>query len=100
MNFFLIIELWFTNQTYLKSIVGQEGEPMNITCSSEPKRYTSALKLETNGTVKAIGKKHTVRYAFIPDRTDHLTHFQCLDSNHSSIMIEVELSIRCKYVGT
>lgn len=55
--------------------------------------------LASNGTVKAIGDNITVTYSFIPDRTDHLTTYQCVDSKHSSIMIKVELTVRCKYVG-
>ncbi|CAG2214088.1 unnamed protein product [Mytilus edulis] len=55
--------------------------------------YITALTLESNGTVKAIGDNQTVSYSFTPDRSDHLTKYQCVDSKHSSIMVEVELSI-------
>ncbi|CAC5393423.1 unnamed protein product [Mytilus coruscus] len=52
------------------------------------------VKIETNGTVKAIGDNKSVSFLFIPDRTDHLTIYKCEDSTHSSIMIEVKLLIR------
>ncbi|VDI46712.1 Hypothetical predicted protein [Mytilus galloprovincialis] len=89
-----VSKLWFINQTELKAIVGQEGETLHIICSSDPDRYITELTLKSNGTVKAIGDNHTVSFSFIPDRTDHRRKFQCVDSNHSSIMVEVELSIR------
>ncbi|VDI21739.1 Hypothetical predicted protein [Mytilus galloprovincialis] len=90
-----ISELWFINQTNLKTIVGQEGETIRIICSTDTGQYITALTLESNGSTKAIGDNQTVSYSFIPNRTDHLTKFQCVDSKHSSIMIEVELTIRC-----
>ncbi|XP_071139037.1 uncharacterized protein [Mytilus edulis] len=89
-----VSKLWFINQTDLKTIVGQEGEALDIICSSDPDQYITELTLESNGTVKAIGDNQTVSYLFIPYRTDHLTKYQCLDSKHSSIMIEVELIIQ------
>ncbi|CAC5391385.1 unnamed protein product [Mytilus coruscus] len=88
-----VAKLWFSNQSDLKTIVGQEGESMDIKCSSDTKKYITALNIVSNGTVKAIGDNQTVSYSFIPDRTDHLTKYQCVDSKHSSIMVEVELSI-------
>ncbi|VDI04036.1 Hypothetical predicted protein [Mytilus galloprovincialis] len=88
------VELWFINQTDLKTIEGQEGETLDIICSSEPDQYITELKLESNGTVKAIGDNQSVSFSFIPDRTDHRRKFQCVDSNHSSIMVEVELTIK------
>ncbi|CAG2208416.1 unnamed protein product [Mytilus edulis] len=93
-----LVKLWFINQTDLKTIVGQEGETLDIICFSDPEQYITELTLKSNGTVKAIGDNQTVSFSFIPYRTDHLTKFQCVDSNHSSIMIEVELSIRCSAV--
>ncbi|CAG2208423.1 unnamed protein product [Mytilus edulis] len=89
-----VFKLWFINQTHLKTIVGQEGEAIEIVCSCDTEQYITALTLESNGTIKAIGDNQTVSYSFIPDRTDHLTTYQCVDSKHSSIMIEVELSIK------
>lgn len=85
------------NQTYQKTIVGQEGSELDINCASETGQYLTALKLESNGTVKDIGDHQNVSYSIIPDRTDHLTKYRCVDSTHLSIMVEVELSIRCKY---
>ncbi|VDI21738.1 Hypothetical predicted protein [Mytilus galloprovincialis] len=90
----VVSKLWFINQTDLKTIVGQEGETLDIICSSDPDRYITELTLESNGTVKAIGDNQTVSFSFIPDRTDHRRKFQCVDSNHSSIMVEVELFIK------
>lgn len=72
---------------------------MDIKCFSDTTKYISALDIVSNGTVKAIGNNKTVSYSFIPDRTDHLTKYQCVDRKHSSIRVEVELSIMCKYVG-
>ncbi|CAC5386336.1 unnamed protein product [Mytilus coruscus] len=89
-----VAKLLFSNQTDLQTILGQEGEVMNINCSSDTKQYITALKIESNGTVKAIGDNQTVSFSFIPDRTDHMTIYKCLDIIHSSIMIEVELYIR------
>ncbi|CAG2190820.1 unnamed protein product [Mytilus edulis] len=89
-----VSKLWFINQTYLKTIVGQEGETIEIICSSDPDQYITELTLKSNGTVKAIGDNQTVSFSFIPDRTDHRRKFQCVDSNHSSIMVEVELTIK------
>ncbi|VDI51310.1 Hypothetical predicted protein, partial [Mytilus galloprovincialis] len=88
-----VSKLWFINQTHLKTIEGQEGEAMEIVCSSDTEQYITALTLESNGTVKAIGDNQTVSYSFTPDRSDHLTKYQCVDGKHSSIMVEVELSI-------
>ncbi|CAG2208424.1 unnamed protein product [Mytilus edulis] len=86
-------ELWFINKTNLKTIVGQEGETIRIICSTDTGQYITALTLESNGSIKAIGDNQTVSYSFIPNRTDHLTKLKCVDSKHSSIMIEVELTI-------
>ncbi|CAG2190819.1 unnamed protein product [Mytilus edulis] len=90
-----VAKLWFINQTNLKTIVGQEGETIRIICSTDTGQYITALTLESNGSTKAIGDNQTVSYSFIPNRTDHLTKLKCVDSKHSSIMIEVELTIRC-----
>ncbi|VDI38099.1 Hypothetical predicted protein [Mytilus galloprovincialis] len=90
----LFTELWFINQTHLKTIEGQEGEAIEIVCSCDTEQYITALTLKSNGTIKAIGDNQTVSYSFTPDRSDHLTKYQCVDSKHSSIMIEVELSIK------
>ncbi|VDI71493.1 Hypothetical predicted protein [Mytilus galloprovincialis] len=90
-----LAKLWFINQTNLKTIAGQEGEIIHIICGSNAEQFITALTLESNGTIKAIGDNQTVSYSFIPDRTDHLTKYQCVDSKHLSIMIEVELRIRC-----
>ncbi|VDI23018.1 Hypothetical predicted protein [Mytilus galloprovincialis] len=68
---------------------------MEITCSTNTGQYITAFTLESNGTSKAIGDNQTVSYSFIPDRTDHLTKLKCVDSKQSSIMIEVELTIKC-----
>lgn len=97
-KFSLTIDLRFINQTNKQTIVGQEGSELDINCASETGQYITALKLESNGTVNAIGDHQNVNFSFIPDRTDHLTKYRCVDSSHSSLMVEVELSIRCKYV--
>ncbi|CAC5391387.1 unnamed protein product [Mytilus coruscus] len=89
-----VAKLWFKNQTGTNTIVGQEGTPMEINCSTDTEQYISTLKLESNGSIRAIGNNHTVSYSFIPDRTDHMTKYKCVDSTQSSIMIEVTLIIR------
>lgn len=93
----LIPELRFINQTDNNTIVGQEGTFMEINCSTDTPQYTTALKIESNETIKAIGDNQSVSYTFKPDRTDHLTKYKCVDSSHASIIIEVELIIKCKY---
>ncbi|VDI51297.1 Hypothetical predicted protein [Mytilus galloprovincialis] len=89
-----VAKLWFSNQSDLKTVVGQEGQAMDIKCFSDTTKYINALDIVSNGTVKAIWNNKTVSYSFIPDRTDHMTKYQCVDRKHSSIMIEVELTIR------
>ncbi|CAC5385445.1 unnamed protein product [Mytilus coruscus] len=96
----LVANLWFTNQTDLKTIIGEEADEMEIHCISNTEQYNTDLKIETNGTVKATGDNKSVSYLFIPDTTDHLTIYKCVDSTHSSIMIEVKLIIRFKYLST
>ncbi|CAC5416909.1 unnamed protein product [Mytilus coruscus] len=88
------LELWFINQTDTKIIVGQEGTIMEINCSSDTSQYITALKIESNDSIKAIGDNQFVSFSFIPDRTDHLTKYKCVDITHAAIMIEVELIIR------
>lgn len=80
------------------TIDGQEGNELDINCTSVTGKFITALKLEVNGSIIEIGDNRSVNYSFTPDRTDHLTKYKCLDITHSSIMIEVTLSIRCKYV--
>lgn len=70
---------------------------MEVNCTSKTAQYNTALMIKTNGIVKTIGNKQSVSYLFIPDRTDHLTTYTCVDSTHSSIMIEVQLFIRSKF---
>lgn len=71
---------------------------MEINCSSDTVQYITALKLEVNGSIIAIGDNQSVSYSFIPNRKDHMTIYKCADSKHSSIHIEVKLLIRCKYL--
>lgn len=70
---------------------------MEINCSSYTAQYITALKIEANELIMAIGDNHSVSYSFVPDRTDHLTKYKCLDITHSLIMIEVQVIVRCKY---
>lgn len=70
---------------------------MDISCFSDTLQDLT-LMLESNGTVRTVGDKKTVRYSFIPVRTDHLSKYECMARTHSSIMIAVKLDIRCKYV--
>ncbi|VDI35301.1 Hypothetical predicted protein [Mytilus galloprovincialis] len=67
---------------------------MEINCSTDKAQYITALKIESNGSILAIGDNQSVSYSFIPKRTDHLTSYTCVDNTHSSIMIEVTLIIR------
>ncbi|XP_052084704.1 uncharacterized protein LOC127721928 isoform X2 [Mytilus californianus] len=67
---------------------------MEMNCTSNTAQFNTALLIETNGIVKAIGDNQSVSYLFIPDRTDHLTIYKCEDRSHSSIKIEVKLIIR------
>ncbi|CAG2185954.1 unnamed protein product [Mytilus edulis] len=67
---------------------------MEIKCSTDKAQYITALKIESNGSILAIGDNQSVSYSFIPKRTDHLTSYTCVDNTHSSIMIEVTLIIR------
>ncbi|CAG2242066.1 unnamed protein product [Mytilus edulis] len=68
---------------------------MTITCSSDNEEFITALKLETNGTVLALGDNQTVNFKHTPDRKYHLTRFKCEDVIQSSITIEVELIVTC-----
>lgn len=70
---------------------------MEISCLSDTEQYITALKLESQGSLKAVGDNRSVSYLFIPDITDHLTAYTCVDSTHSSIMTEVKVIIMCKY---
>ncbi|XP_052084700.1 uncharacterized protein LOC127721926 [Mytilus californianus] len=88
------IDLWFINQTELNTLVGQEGIGMEIKCSSDTVQYITALLIESNELIKAIGDNYSVSYSFKPDRTDHLTKYKCMDITHSSIVIEVQLIVR------
>lgn len=98
LRFFLITDiLRFLNQTEHNTIFGQEGTRMEIHCSSFTVQYITALKIKTNGSVIAIGDNQSVSFSLIPDRTDHLTKYKCVDSTHSSIMVEVKMIINCKY---
>lgn len=90
--------MWFQNQTGTNTLVGQEGTEMKINCSTDTVQYITALKIESDGSIKAIGDNKTVSYSFIPDREDHLTKYKCVDSTHVSIMSETILTIMCKYV--
>ncbi|CAG2214086.1 unnamed protein product [Mytilus edulis] len=89
-----ITDLSFINQTDQKTIVGQEGKELDINCTSVTRKFITALKLEVNRSIIAIGDNHSVRYSFTPDRSNHLTKYKCVDSTHSSILIEVTLLIR------
>lgn len=95
----LISELWFINQTSSNTLIGQEGIEMEINCSSDTEQFITALKLESNNSIKAVGDNQSVSYTFKPDRTDHLTKYKCVDSKELSMMIEVKLIILCKYVS-
>lgn len=77
------------------TIIGQEGKDLDINCISAANKIITSLQLELNGSIIAIGDNQSVSYSFTPDRTDHLTKYQCEDSTHSSIMIAVTLVIRC-----
>ncbi|VDI04034.1 Hypothetical predicted protein, partial [Mytilus galloprovincialis] len=100
LNFFREIQLKvanlrFMNQTDPNTMVGQEGNEIEIKCSSDTEQYIDALKIESNGSIVAMGDNQSVSYSFIPKRTDHLTSYTCVDITHSSIMIEVKLNINC-----
>lgn len=71
---------------------------IEIRCSSVKIQFSQALKIESNGKIKAIGDNQSVSYLFIPDRTDHRTKYKCMPITPSSIVAEVKLFIRCKYV--
>ncbi|CAC5400756.1 unnamed protein product [Mytilus coruscus] len=88
-------QLWFLHQTDNNTIIGQEGKEMEINCSSDTEQYITALKIESNGSVIAIGDNQSVSFSFLPNRKDHMTKYKCVDSTHSSIMLEVNLVIRC-----
>ncbi|VDI69596.1 Hypothetical predicted protein, partial [Mytilus galloprovincialis] len=88
-----VAKLRFIGQTNIQTIVGQEGKEMTITCSSDNEEFITALKLETNGTVLALGDNQTVDFKLTPDRKYHLTRFKCEDVIQSSITIEVELIV-------
>ncbi|CAG2208422.1 unnamed protein product [Mytilus edulis] len=88
-----VAKLSFIGQTDIQTIVGQEGKEMTITCSSDNEEFITALKLETNGTVLALGDNQTVDFKLTPDRKYHLTRFKCEDVIQSSITIEVELIV-------
>ncbi|VDI33491.1 Hypothetical predicted protein [Mytilus galloprovincialis] len=89
----VFVEIGFNGQTDMHTIVGQEGREMTITCSSENEEYITALKLERNGTVIALGDNQTVDLKFKPDRKDHLSRYTCKDVMQSSITIEVQLIV-------
>ncbi|VDI16323.1 Hypothetical predicted protein [Mytilus galloprovincialis] len=89
----LVAKLWFENKTYLNTIDGQEGMELTITCKADTEQFITALKLESNETTVAIGDNQSVIYTFVPDRTNHLTKYQCMDKTKPSIMIEVQLTI-------
>lgn len=90
--------MWFFNRTDIDSIVGQEGTAMEINCYSDTPESITALQMESNRSIKAIGDNQSVSYSFIPLRTDHLSTYKCVDSTHSTIMIEIKLIIMCKYM--
>ncbi|CAG2185956.1 unnamed protein product [Mytilus edulis] len=94
----VIVDIWFINQTEIHTLIGQAGKEMEINCSTDKAQYITALKIESNGSILAIGDNQSVSYSFIPKRTDHLTSYTCVDITHSSIMIEVTLIIRCPVV--
>lgn len=87
--------MWFTDQSDKKTIIGQEGGEMEIQCTSSTAQNKTSLQIITDGTVKAISDNQSVSYLFIPDKTDHLTIYKCTDS---SIMQDVTILIRCKYI--
>lgn len=91
--------MWFSNRTNIGSIVGHEGTALKINCYSDTPQYITTLKLESNRSIKAIGDNQSVSYSFIPNRTDHMSTYTCVDSTHSSIVIEIKLNILCKYVS-
>ncbi|VDI21736.1 Hypothetical predicted protein [Mytilus galloprovincialis] len=95
-----LVDLFIVNQTDLKTIVGQEGKEMEIKCSTDTVQYITGLHIESNGSIMAIGDNQSVSFLFIPDRTDHLTTYKCVDITHSSIMTEVKLIIRYAPVVT
>ncbi|CAG2208420.1 unnamed protein product [Mytilus edulis] len=95
-----ITNLFIVNQTDLKTIVGQEGKEMEIKCSTNTVQYITGLNIESNGSIMEIGDNQSVSFLFIPDRTDHLTTYKCVDITHSSIMTEVKLIIRYAPVVT
>ncbi|CAG2226348.1 unnamed protein product [Mytilus edulis] len=90
----IVADLQFINQTDLMTIIGQEGKDLDINCISAANKIITSLQLKLNGSIIAIGDNQSVSYSFTPDRTDHLTKYQCEDSTHSSIMIAVTLVIR------
>ncbi|VDI33492.1 Hypothetical predicted protein [Mytilus galloprovincialis] len=90
----LLVNLFIVNQTDLKTIVGQEGKEMEIKCSTNTVQYITGLHIESNGSIMEIGDNQSVSFLFIPNRTDHLTTYKCVDITHSSIMTEVKLIIR------
>ncbi|VDI46743.1 Hypothetical predicted protein [Mytilus galloprovincialis] len=92
--FCLVVDIWFINQTEIHTLIGQAGKEMKINCSTDKAQYITALKIESNGSILAIGDNQSVSYSFIPKRTDHLTSYTCVDITHSSIMIEATLIIR------
>ncbi|CAG2214087.1 unnamed protein product [Mytilus edulis] len=88
----------FTRHTDIQIYnVTREDEGLYILHEIDSNNSYSRIALhvaKSNGSTKAIGDNQTVSYSFIPNRTDHLTKLKCVDSKHSSIMIEVELTIR------
>lgn len=48
---------------------------MEINFSTDTEQYTTALKLESNGSIKAVGNNQSVSYSFIPVLSDHLTTY-------------------------
>lgn len=67
--------------TDINTIDGQEGMEITITCYSD-----TALKLESNRTTVATGDNQSVSYTFVPDRTNHLTKYKCMDKRKPSII--------------
>lgn len=59
---------------------------ITITCYSDTEQYITALKLESNGTTVATGDNQSVNYTFVPDRTNHLTKYKCMDKRKPSII--------------
>ncbi|CAC5405303.1 HNT [Mytilus coruscus] len=88
---FIVVKLQVAN---LKTIVGQEGKEIELKCSTNTVQYITGLNIESNGLIIAMGDNQSVRYSFIPDKTDHLTTYKCVDITHPSIMNEVRLIIR------